>query len=366
VQLTVKDFWLYPDLIDPGPMERPMNPTDDLFKPNPPEWDANPRQTFDHWVSQQAGRGTSTRIRISSAEVYRAQWGRFVDWIEQKSIKLSQVDASHVSAFLDSLSPGQSPEEKLVNNRPQRDRYRRLIQRVLADLIRDSAELGVLNPAAQAMRDEGAKWKDVDGNLPTSFLRAAERALLVDHVTAEIKSATAHGQWREARDKAMVGLCLGGGLKVAEIIALTVNCIEFRGPWITLRFADSQYSHRTQPFDYAIQALTIWLQIRHRAGTEGELVFPTDIKPITKNGRLITSINPSTVNRITDTLIHDSGVKAIRDQQHRASPQTLRNTFAAQLFEKGETPALVAEWMGFAQQVSADRMLASWELWRQS
>lgn len=344
-----------------------MSRTDDLFKPDGSSWNETPKETFDHWISQQAGRGTSARIRISSAEVYRAQWGRFVDWIEQKSIKLDEVNASHVSDFLDSLTPDIATDQKRVNNRPQRDRYRKLIQRVLADLFKETQAPGFLNPAAQALRAEGVKWKEADGNLPTSFLSPQEASLLASHLVGEFSSTTAHGRWREARDKAMVGLCLGAGLKVAEIVALTVNCIELRhGPWITLRFADSQFSHRTQPFEYAVRALTTWLHVRLQAETEGDLVFPSDIKPVLKNGKWITAINPSTVNRITDAMIRDSGVKALRDEEHRASPQTLRNTFAAELFEKGQTPALVAEWMGFAQPVSAERLYVSWELWRQS
>lgn len=123
-----------------------MSATEDLFKPDNPSWNERPKETFDHWISQQAGRGTSARIRVSSAEVYRAQWGRFVDWIEQKSIKLDEVDASDVSDFLDSLTPEIEKNEKRVNNRPQRDRYRKLIQRVLADLFKEREAPGFLNP----------------------------------------------------------------------------------------------------------------------------------------------------------------------------------------------------------------------------
>lgn len=344
-----------------------MSATEDLFKPDSPSWNERPKETFDHWISQQAGRGTSARIRISSAEVYRSQWGRFVDWIEQKSIKLDEVDASDISDFLDSLTPEIEKNEKRVNNRPQRDRYRKLIQRVLADLFKEKEEPGFLNPAAQALRAEGVKWKDVDGNLPTSFLRPQEAELLANHLVAPLTAQNERGRWREARDRAMVGLCVGAGLKVQDIVGLTVNCITPQAaPWITLSYADSKFEHRTKPFDYAARALATWLHIRQQAGAEGDLVFPSDITPVIKNGRKITSINPSTVNRITEAVIVESGVKAIRDPEHRASPQTLRNTFAAELFERGETPALVAEWMGFAQPVSAERLYESWKLWRQT
>jgi integrase len=237
----------------------------------------------------------------------------------------------------------------------------------LADLFKEKEEPGFLNPAAQALRAEGVKWKDVDGNLPTSFLRPQEAELLANHLVAPLTAQNERGRWREARDRAMVGLCVGAGLKVQDIVGLTVNCITPQAaPWITLSYADSKFEHRTKPFDYAARALATWLHIRQQAGTEGDLVFPSDITPVIKNGRKITSINPSTVNRITEAVIVESGVKAIRDPEHRASPQTLRNTFAAELFERGETPALVAEWMGFAQPVSAERLYESWKLWRQT
>lgn len=340
-----------------------MSAHDDLFKTDSTAWDNDPKATFEQWMSQQPGRGISRdHIRISSAEVYRAQWGRFVAWIEQKSIKLSEVDSVVVTEFLESLGG-----EESKNKRPQRDRYRKLIQRVLADLIKNTAEVGLMNPAAQALREEGAKWKEAEGNLPTSFLQPAERDLLAAHLISSITAEKERDQWREARDRAIVGLCVGAGLKVAEIVALTVNCIDLR--WdhcITLRDKRSQFSHKTLPFDYAVQALNTWMHHRERMATEGNLLFPSDIKTIVKNGKPVTSIHPATVLRITEALIKESGVKALRGDAHRASPQTLRNSYAAALFEQGESPAHVAVRMGFVQIVSAERLFASWDMWRKS
>ena len=342
-----------------------MSAHDDLFKTDATAWDNDPKTTFEQWLSQQPGRGISRdHIRISSAEVYRAQWGRFVAWIEQKSIKLSEVDSVVVTAFLESLGEG---EDSTKNRRPQRDRYRKLIQRVLAALIKNTAEVGFFNPAAQALREEGAKWKEAEGNLPTSFLQPPERTLLANHLVSPITAEKERDQWREARDRAIVGLCVGAGLKVAEIVALTVNCIDLRGDhWITLRDKRSQFSHRPRPFDYAAQALRTWLQYRERMDTEGSLLFPSDVRTIIKNGKPVTSIHPSTIVRITESVIEESGVKALRGDEHRASPQTLRNSYAAELFEQGESPALVADRMGFAQIVSAERLFASWQMWRNS
>lgn len=332
-----------------------MKESDDLFKPTPEAWLNDAKESFENWMAHQPGRGTSKKIRVSSAEVYRAQWGRFADWIGAKGIKLIEVNSDDISEFLAHLKE---------DNRAQRDRYRKLIQRVLADLFQEGAIKGAQNPAAVALYEEGAKWKDVDGNLPTSFLAPAERESLIQYLITAVTTKSEQQTWRNTRDRAIVGLFMGAGLKVSEVASLTVNCINLKdGPWINIRYPDSQFSHRTRPVEWAIQLLKDWLAIRAAAGTEGDLAFPTDVAPRIRNHKLNVNIHPATLKRITDGIIAESGVKAMREG-HRASPQTLRNTFGAVLFEQNASPALVAECMGFTQLISAERLQASWNDWR--
>jgi hypothetical protein len=47
----------------------------------------------------------------------------------------------------------------------------------------------------------------------------------------------------------------------------------------------------------------------------------------------------------------------------RISPQTLRNAYAATLFEAGESDDEVAERLGFAQSLSSKRLRAAWHDW---
>jgi len=43
----------------------------------------------------------------------------------------------------------------------------------------------------------------------------------------------------------------------------------------------------------------------------------------------------------------------------------MRNSFAAALFEMGQSTELVAEWMGFGQVLSAQRLHGAWEMWKE-
>ncbi|SIT52255.1 Putative phage integrase (fragment) [Paraburkholderia piptadeniae] len=65
--------------------------------------------------------------------------------------------------------------------------------------------------------------------------------------------------------------------------------------------------------------------------------------------------------RAVDALIDGAGIAASR--KSRASPQTLRNTFAADLFESGVEAELVGQWLGFVQAVSANRLYRAWQTW---
>ena len=72
-------------------------------------------------------------------------------------------------------------------------------------------------------------------------------------------------------------------------------------------------------------------------------------------------MHKATMLRSVDALIEAAGVAGSRES--RASPHTLRNTFAADLFESGVAPELVGQWLGFMQPVSANRLHRAWRTW---
>jgi hypothetical protein len=72
-------------------------------------------------------------------------------------------------------------------------------------------------------------------------------------------------------------------------------------------------------------------------------------------------MHKATMLRAVDALVDAAGIAASR--QSRASPQTLRNTFAADLFESGVEAEQVGQWLGFVQGVSANRLYRAWQTW---
>jgi integrase len=72
-------------------------------------------------------------------------------------------------------------------------------------------------------------------------------------------------------------------------------------------------------------------------------------------------MHKATMLRAVDALVEAAGIS--RSREARASPHTLRNSFAADLFESGVEPEVVGQWLGFAQAVSANRLHRAWKMW---
>src|SRR3984885_984166 len=107
----------------PAPAE-----THGIFDHERANWYADPRSAFDSWMADQA-------FKASSADVYRAQWGLFLEWLTVKRIDLRTVDRLAIEQFV----------TQLEIRKPQRVRYLRLIERVL-DHVR-VIEMASTNPA---------------------------------------------------------------------------------------------------------------------------------------------------------------------------------------------------------------------------
>jgi site-specific recombinase XerD len=310
------------------------NPPADLFDQKREDWHRDPRIAFDAWLATQ-------HFRKSSAEVYQAQWGLFLDWLKVRHANLITVDTRTIADFVAGLAI----------RKPQRIRYLRLIERVL-DHVRE-IERASTNPARFIAQDGEAAWRNARDNEPTGFLANQERALLVAHLFSPISELSAAQRWRERRDRALIALFLGGGIKTGEARVLTVSCVTSGSPWVVIEAPNPMMTRRTRLSPFAIAALDAWLAERRQAELAGNLVFPAS-----PSGR---PMHKATVLRSVDALIEAAGFAESR--LSRASPQTLRNTFAADLFETGVSPELVGQWLGFMQPVSANRLHRAWKIW---
>ncbi|MFP3607770.1 site-specific integrase, partial [Paraburkholderia sp. SIMBA_053] len=69
----------------------------DLFDTERQDWLVDPRTAFDAWLAGQ-------NFRHSSAEVYRAQWGLFLEWLQARHKNLVTVDMRSIAEFVGGLS----------------------------------------------------------------------------------------------------------------------------------------------------------------------------------------------------------------------------------------------------------------------
>ncbi|MDE1180280.1 site-specific integrase [Paraburkholderia sp.] len=312
----------------------PTSTAGDLFDREREDWRRDPRIAFDAWLSKQS-------FRQSSADVYRAQWGQFLDWLTLRNKHLISVDMPTIADFVSGLEI----------KKPQRVRYLRLIERVL-DHVRE-IELASTNPARFIAQDGEAAWRNARDNEPTGFLTSAERALLVAHLFSPVTNLSPGQRWRERRDRALIAVFLGGGLKTGEAASISVSCLNPGSAWVTVESANPALTRRTRLSQFAIAIMDAWLAERRLTELAGNLVFPA-----APSGR---PMHKATMLRSIDALVDAAGVTKLRES--RASPQTLRNTFAAELFENGVEPEQVGQWLGFVQPVSSNRLHRAWKTW---
>jgi site-specific recombinase XerD len=309
--------------------------THDVTHAEEPVWQKSPLLSFDTWLANQA-------FADSSTEIYQLQWRQFINWLSDERIALSAVEPDTVERFLINLEIKQD----------QRQRYLRLIERVFNHLRRHT--FGTINPATEVALHPEHDWASVAPNEPTGFLHQLEYAALADYLCQPLAPRlSAAGKWRALRDKTMVATFAGAGLKMAELQTLTLSGLSETHDWITLIGSGIDASHRAQMQPFTDELMKQWLQVRADAGTAGSLVFPA-----TRAGRMM---HKATVLRATAEQLRLAGISAARDE--RASPQTLRNSYAAALFQSGIEVDRVAAAMGFKQIISAQRMKGAWDTW---
>lgn len=306
----------------------------DIFDRARADWLADPHGTFDAWLASQA-------FKASSADVYRAQWGLFLEWLIAKRTDLQTVERAAIEQFV----------AQLDIRKPQRVRYLRLIERVL-DHVRD-IENASTNPARFIAQDGESPWREAPENEPTGFLAQGERTALIAYLRSPVGNMTAGLRWREHRDRALTGAFLGAGIKTGEAAALTLSDYAWNEPWLVVDAHNPLIRRESRLAPFAVSLLDNWISERKTAALGGPLLFPS-----TPSGR---PMHKATMLRAIDSVIEAAGIAHSRSA--RASPQTLRNTYAADLFENGTAPERVGQWLGFQQMISAHRLHRAWETW---
>ena len=284
------------------------------------EPDAELLQRFIAYLSEERRRSPHT------ASAYRIDLTQFLDFLEARSIGITQVDAPALRAFLVTMSDrvAASRRRKLT---AMRSFYRYLMR------IGTAAK----NPAAELMNPK----------LPQPLPRAlpeSEAAALVETPSGR----TILG----VRDRAILELLYGGGLRVAELCGL--NLLDHDVSAREMRVLGKGQKERRVPIPARARA-TLETSRRRR----GELLLkprknqaPEAIFLNVRGGRL----SPRSVQRHVDRYARVCALS------RHVSPHALRHSFATHLLNAGADLRSIQELLGHASLNTTQRYTQlSWE-----
>lgn len=366
------------------PMNMPAPARTSLDTPS--GWSDSPEAAFFEWM-----RGVPDPCAEKSLVVYGAMWGKFVDWIYSHGVDLTTCTATDVASFLASIHVSPLHEQ----------RYLRIIARVWEHLV----ELGIPVTENVGKREKGKRARRGDAITPhtTSFLSNQDIARLEEVLREVFERPLPDGQeeqgkeWVERRDAALVGVMLGTGMKLGEVLVWSYYSVNRTGTtkpllldvpllnmpdnaspmdplleigdWIALpRFG--VVGPRTVPnFLIGQEALRAWKRCRDHYGLdetvptygkrEYRTIFPADIarrrddqeRRRDDQEHRTPQLDPRNAWRRISALLERAMIPG-----KLATTQALRNTYAAQLLQAGYTDASIRDYLGLLLEGSATRI----------
>lgn len=267
---------------------------------------------------------------------------------------------SDVRQFAESIGTATGPEAVRVDDVRSflAERYRRQSPTTLG------RKLAALRSFFRFLVREGQREADPSVGIPAPrAARRLPRPLAVDdcHVLAEALAKTPREGARDRagrgalRDRALVELLYGAGIRVGELVALDVRDIDLhRGD---VRVWGKGGKERVVPLPAAARnALGEYLDQRRRPGVLSEPLFPS---LRAKRGENPRRLDPRDVRRILRRRADRAGVV------DRVSPHRLRHSYATHLLDMGADLRAIQELLGHASlsstqkytAVSAERLL---------
>lgn len=274
------------------------------------DWMQAPRAAFDAWLAGQVVEASRTRqFRATSIATYRAHFSVWLNYLERRHCTLLEATATEAAEFF-AAHPTLDPIS--------RRRYLKLWDRVYRSLRRLGWEGA--NPMTPELKREG-------------LLEVALPEGLSDAELDQLREAVARlPGWRGMRDRALLALLAGAGLRANEVLALPVSAVnpDFS---VEIRPQGVHRAHRSIILPGAWREDWLaWALARSRLGVPGVLAFPA-----AKNGKPYTD---SGLFRRIDTWLDQAGL-----QCEARGANLLRNTFARLALAR-YSPEEVQEFMG--------------------
>ena len=254
--------------------------------------------------------GSLTRIADSSRAVYARDMSAIVDWLHEHGIEHPHdVSRRTLRSYLAALDEHKYARRTIARKASVIRRYFDWARR--AGLVETDPSASLTAPKGTATLPRVLTAHEIDGLLEGSARSAQDPAI-------------------ELRDRAVVELLYGSGVRVSELCGLTVRDIGQDG--IARVWGKGAKQRRVPMSAAALDAVADWLRNGRDAVATNE--SPSDALFLNRAGR---SLTPRDVRRLLD-----------RRSVAPTHPHALRHTFATHLLDGGADLRAVQEMLGHA------------------
>lgn len=271
----------------------------------------------------------------SSVEVYRHMWVALTAWAVGRGIKLHELRAADLEAYLASRGGAAELSGRYAW------RLLRLVERVTEFYAKAHGETDHRAASDLLASRPDIKFANAGQADPLpSFLAASEARRLVAYLSAVRPGRPEAGRiWQEVRNRASVGLMLGAGLTPGEVRDLALSDVVIEAgrvkdiPW-KLHVEGTGSSRETPVASWAGHLLKVWLDVRTAQAIPGVQVFPST-RATGKPWGKVAQYNA------TKEVLQAAGMDNAEGGSFR-----LRHTFALRQLRRGKSEEEVARWLG--------------------
>lgn len=281
--------------------------------------------------------GRAYGLSPATIRLYRSMFRKYVMWLDLSKKRLLDIGAADIEQFLDSTVHLEGRKRKKLTSLI-RQRYVLLLERVYKYL----QSPGNLNPATVFLAKGGEKR-------PQLGREHDKQALTHKQVKSFMASLPEVGdtpaQWKRQRDRAMLAILVGAGLKASEVLTLKVSSVETDPDeegnlriFVPRKKEGVHKEHWTVLRAFAAPEVFAWLTRRRAMKIPKTLLFPASIdglRPIT---------NMTLWRSVKQTL-----ARAEIELKHSGS-RSLRNTFAVLELAKRIDQYTVSQYLGHFEE----------------
>jgi integrase/recombinase XerC len=253
-------------------------------------------------------------------------------------VQPTAIDADHVRAWLASLHRRRSPATLGRKLASVRSFYRWLVRE---GVVRDDPTAGLPMPKLEKRLPRPLSVDDCE-QLMTKDRRVRRQS------APEGGDRERRAQWMMLRDRALVELLYGTGIRIGELVALDVRDLELAAREI--RVMGKGRKERVVPIpEQARLALSAWLDLRRHAGVLSEPLFISLRARREQGPRRLAA-------REARRILGERAVRANLDQH--VHPHRLRHSYATHLLDMGADLREIQELLGHASLSTTQKYTA--------